>query len=187
MIYDTNCARCYHPASPSCSFQPVFPDSPSSRGECKRRIISFVRLKTHTDTGAHTFAKMLVDDIHRRWNARDPHTTPTRRSSETTRSRLLSVSEKIPRAANITLEFVLRDSQNRDRRGRQASILGTSRHRGKQHASGNDGAVTFGRKKVEVVVPLLTRSFCRLPSFRHFDFVRASVSVRVRVCVFFFS
>ena len=71
------------------------------------------------------------------------------------KSVLLSVSEKIPRAANITLEFVLRDSQNRDRRGRQASILGTSRHRGKQHASGNDGAVTFGRKKVEVVVPLL--------------------------------
>lgn len=36
-----------------------------------------------------------------------------------------------------------------------ASVLGTSRHRGKQHACGNDGAVTFGRKKVEVVVPLL--------------------------------
>lgn len=36
-----------------------------------------------------------------------------------------------------------------------ASVLGTSRHRGKQHACGNDRAVTFGRKKVEVVVPLL--------------------------------
>lgn len=36
-----------------------------------------------------------------------------------------------------------------------ASVLGTSRHRGKQRACGNDGAVTFGRKKVEVVVPLL--------------------------------
>ena len=62
------------------------------------------------------------------------------------------------------------------------SILGTSRHRGKQHASGNGGAVTFGRKKVEVVVPLLK---ILLLNYLVLD-ILTCVYTCVFVCVFFF-
>lgn len=58
-------------------------------------------------------------------------------------------------SSDITLEFSYFTTVKIVTAEIYASVLGTSRHRGKQRACGNDGAVTFGRKKVEVVVPLL--------------------------------